>query len=781
MGTLRTKVFVLFVALLLLVQALSLWTIYQANQRQEQQQVHYRLDTAVSVFRTQFESRRYYLNAFAQTAARDYGLKEVFGADGKSFLVALNNHRKRINADMAIAVGADKKLIGQLLRSPEAEGGKVRLGPGRGQLFSGSQWLADSDSEVLCPVEDDVYQISFSPLKSGHAIIGWVGFGYRIDQALAGQFAQVTGLNIDFMLQESDNSWRSLAYAAPFEGAMKVEGQGERVINGTVPVGLIAVTEQIGDAEGQAVRAAIYGSRSSLLETIQDSWWHLLALEGGIVLLAMLAAYLIAGGISRPVKRLVEQARHIASGNYDSRVQISENNELGQLADEFNQMQQAVLVREQAISHRLYHDSLTELPNRNHLMQLLEQMHAHHDKAFTLFHLDVRRTRTVNDTLGYEAGDKLIQEVGQRLSGLSDKLQFGHLGADEFVLLVDGVEPQQIQHWCERISQAMDAPLGGEEIQLHLQLHGGIACAPQDACTAVQLLQKADTALSHGKRSGNPFQRYDAAMDADSARRLSLVNDLKAAIEQDQLVLFYQPKLDLKTGVINHLEALVRWIHPEQGMVPPDAFISIAEQTGQIDNLTRWVVREAARQYNVWAEQGLKLSIAVNISAENLKNSGFTAELGEIWQQFRLPKDALSLEVTESAVVVDPACAIAMLCEIRDAGIKLSIDDYGTGYSSLAQLKQLPVDELKIDRSFVDKVSCDVDDQIIVRSTIRMAHDMGLSVVAEGIEDQPTLDWLAEQGCDLAQGYFISRPQPADALVEWLSDSPYDPRRSTVE
>jgi len=246
-------------------------------------------------------------------------------------------------------------------------------------------------------------------------------------------------------------------------------------------------------------------------------------------------------------------------------------------------------------------------------------------------------------------------------------------------------------------------------------------------------------------------------------------------------VLFYQPKLDLKTGVINHLEALVRWIHPEQGMVPPDAFISIAEQTGQIDNLTRWVVREAARQYNVWAEQGLKLSIAVNISAENLKNSGFTAELGEIWQQFRLPKDALSLEVTESAVVVDPACAIAMLCEIRDAGIKLSIDDYGTGYSSLAQLKQLPVDELKIDRSFVDKVSCDVDDQIIVRSTIRMAHDMGLSVVAEGIEDQPTLDWLAEQGCDLAQGYFISRPQPADALVEWLSDSPYDPRRSTVE
>ena len=324
----------------------------------------------------------------------------------------------------------------------------------------------------------------------------------------------------------------------------------------------------------------------------------------------------------------------------------------------------------------------------------------------------------------------------------------------------------------------MDTPLCGEGTLLHLQLHVGYAVAPTDADDGESLLQKADTALSHGKREMHVFQEYLAEMDADASRRLELVNDLKIALDEDQLCLFYQPKLDIATGKIHHLEALVRWMHPTQGMIPPDAFISIAEQTGQIDGLTDWVIKEAARQYTEWSKQGLELSIAVNISAENLRNQKFTKELRDIWQHYALPKNALSLEVTESAVVIDPACAIAMLCDIRDQGIKLSIDDYGTGYSSLGQLKQLPVSELKIDRSFIDKVYCDPDDQIIVRSTIRMAHDMGLSVVAEGIEDAQTLEWLADNQCNLAQGYFISRPLPADELIRWLMESEFKPTQT---
>ena len=771
MGSLRTKVFVFFVSLLLLVQAFSVWVVYVANTRQAQEQINYRLDSAISVFQTQYERRSYYLQAFAETAAKDFGLKEVFGADERSFLIALNNHRKRIDADLAIAVDRDNQVIGQLLRTAPEE--KIRIGPQQGQTFNAETWLrGNMPVSELYREGDVVYQLSFAPLKSGQQIVGWIGYGYQINRDLAQSFADITGLNIDFMLQNQQR-WLTLAAATPTKSQPAPETQGAMILDGNTPSTLIAATT-VGIIEGQELQAVIYGSRSNLLEALTENLWQLMALEGAMVLVSLLAAYLLAGSISRPVRRLVRQAQYIARGNYDTPVQIAERNELGQLANEFNQMQQAVLVREQTISHQLLFNPLTDLPNRNSLLKQLDTLFEE-GRRFALLHLDIRRTKTVNDTLGYEAGDMMIIEVAKRLQRLNGASEVFHLGADEFAVIINSTDLSSLSQQHEKINQLMDEPLCGEGTLLHLQLHTGFARAPDDADNTSQLLQKADTALSHGKREMQAFQQYLPSMDAEAGRRLGLVNDLKIAIEQDQLCLFYQPKLDLHSGKIHHLEALVRWQHPLQGMIPPDAFISIAEQTGQIDALTRWVINEAARQHTAWLERGLNLSIAVNISAENLKNQHFTQELQETWQTYDLSADALSLEVTESAVVVDPAGAIAKLCEIRNQGIKLSIDDYGTGYSSLAQLKQLPVTELKIDRSFVDKVYSDSDDQIIVRSTIRMAHDMGLSVVAEGIEDQETLHWLQENDCDLAQGYFISRPQPATELISWLETTDYNP------
>ena len=771
MGSLRTKVFLFFVPLLLMVQAVSLWAILQANTKQEQHQIDLRLESAISAFQNQYEQRRYYLQAFAETAAKDFGLKEVFDADLRSFLVALNNHRKRINADLAIAVNRENLITGQLLRRDNSS--KVKVGPQQGKYFASPEWFSGNEPlSQLYALDHKVYQLSFSPLKIGQEVIGWIGYGYEINSLLAQNFADSTGLSIEFLLKAGNNDWTTLATGHPsMEG--KDSHQGERL-----GVGLLDDQEQdsyihthtvIEESDNREIMAVIYGSRSNLLEALRQNLWKLIVLEGATILVSLLAAYLLAGDISRPVKKLVKQARYIAKGNYDTSVNVSEKNELGQLADEFNQMQQAVLVREQKISHQLYYNALTNLPNRNSLIEKLEELFAVPDQNFTLLHLDIRRTKTVNDTLGYDTGDLMIKEVGQRLSNLNDESLTFHLGADEFAILLMTGEMEVIQRWQHKIDAAMDTPLCGEGTLLHLQLHIGFARAPEDAADADKLLQKADTALSHGKREMKAFQPYLPEMDAVANQRLGLVNDLKVALEAgDQLVLFYQPKMQISNGQIAHLEALIRWQHPEQGMIPPDAFISIAEQTGQIDALTLWVINEAARQYLEWQEQGLNLSIAVNISAENLKNPHFAKELNSIWQNYQLPKEALSLEITESAVVADPTSATEMLCELKNQGIKLSIDDYGTGYSSLAQLKQMPVSELKIDRSFVGKVESDPDDQIIVRSTIRMAHDMGLSVVAEGIEDQQTLNWLEQHGCDLAQGYFISRPLPANELNEWL-------------
>lgn len=769
MGSLRTQVFIFFVFLILLVQAVSLVIIFQANSKQEQQKIDLRLDSALSAFQNQYQQRSYYLQAFSETAAKDFGLKEVFDADPRSFLIALNNHRKRINADLAFAVNHKHQIIGQLFRTdPDS---KIKLGPEQNNPFQFPQWFdakkAISQHYLL---EGHVYQLSFAPLKSGQQIVGWIGYGYQINASLAQNLADVTGLNVEFLLSETDNRWQNLAAATPHTVNQSSEPLGQQIISGTPAPTIFHTRLSLSNVNQQELVATIYGSRSSLLETLRQNLWQLMIVEGLTIFLALVIAYYLSGKISNPARKLVRQAQYIARGNYDSSVEITEQNELGQLAQEFNLMQQAVLVREQTINHQLRYHSLTNLPNRYSILERLEALCAdkHHD--FTLLHLDIRRTKTVNDTLGYDTGNLMIKEVGKRLCELNDADMTFHLGADEFAVILMHTDEEQITAWCHNVEKTLDPPMCGEGVMLHLQVHAGIAKAPMDACDAQLLLQKADMALSHSKREMKSFLLYETEMDADAGRKLSLVNDLRIAIESDQLQLFYQPKLDIHTRQVHDLEALIRWQHPEQGMIPPDAFIGIAEQTGQIDALTRWVIREAARQYNAWVAEGLTLSIAVNISAENLKNQNFTTELEEIWQAFSLPKDALALEITESAVVSDPVSAIGMLCDIQDQGIKLSIDDYGTGYSSLAQLKQLPVNELKIDRSFVDKVSSDPDDQIIVRSTIRMAHDMGLSVVAEGIEDKETLAWLEEQGCDKAQGYFISRPAPASEISQWLKE-----------
>ncbi|EAR61174.1 GGDEF domain-containing phosphodiesterase [Neptuniibacter caesariensis] len=779
MGSLKTKIFIFFVTLLMVVQATSLWTVYNANTKQGEEQIQSRLNAAKSVFETQYQQRSYYLQAFAETAAKDFGLKEVFGADQRSFLIALNNHRKRIDADIAVAVDQNQSIVGQLIRRSPNE--KISLGPDQGNSFPTPDWFTGEKAFThLYQQGQQLYQLSFAPLKSGQQIVGWIGYGYQINAVLAQTFADITGLSIEFMLEQTSDNWRSIAAAIPSNYPLAPSQQGLNILQNTIPENLIATQIKVGVVSEQPLHVTIFGSRSNLLETLQDNWWHLLALEGGMVSIVLFAAYLLAGGITRPVRKLVRQAQFIARGNYESSVDIVEKNELGQLANEFNQMQKAVLVREQKISHQLKFNSLTNLPNRYSLLQTLDDKLKEQGSAFSLLHLDIRRTRTVNDTLGYQIGDLMIQEVGKRLVRLNANSQTFHLDGDEFAMIIESANLSELANWQTKIEEAMDEPLCGEDTLLHLQLQIGFARAPDDAKDPQQLLQKADTALSHGKREQRNFQQYLTEMDADANRRLSLVNDLKIAIEQNQLCLFYQPKLDLNSGKIHHLEALVRWQHPLQGMIPPDAFISIAEQTGQIDALSNWVLNEAACQYRTWSNQGLDLSIAVNISADNLKNQRFTESLRKIWSQHQLPANALSLEVTESAVVSDPESAIHMLCEIRDQGIKLSIDDYGTGYSSLAQLKQMPVSELKIDRSFVDKVHLSSDDQIIVRSTIRMAHDMGLSVVAEGIEDKDTLLWLQEHDCDLAQGYFISRPLPADEFSQWLLSSDFNPTQLRV-
>ncbi|WP_077339126.1 bifunctional diguanylate cyclase/phosphodiesterase [Pseudocolwellia agarivorans] len=763
MKSLQTKIFLFFVLLLLLVQSIALWTLIKGNNAQEQQEISNRLTTAKTIFTEQFNSRRDYLAAFAETAAKDYGIKDVFEDDTRSLLFALNNHRKRINADLAMAISANGNITAQLQVSHlDNAKTKVQKGSELGSQFKHTDWLESQEKSHLYMLDGTLYQLSLSPLSVGTSTIGWLAFGFEINQTLATHFLEITRLEVDFILNQN-NQWLLIASSNPDADI----NFAKNIVNGQTPEQYIAIGELITEFDDQQFGLAMYGLRADIVKLLQEQWWQFLILTFITLLLSLTSAYIIAASITKPIKRLVKQAKMIARGDYQQKIELKDSSELGQLADEFNLMQQAVLTREQEITHRANHDPLTELPNRNILVKTLNQCISN-KTSFQLFHLNLSRLKDVNETLGHDVGDWLIQRTADRLKKLSQFTLLCHLGGDEFILLFEKKEKHSITELVKNINTALEAHCDYGGINLQLQVRIGISSFPEHSNVDKTLLQMADTALQNARKNNKNYQCYDKSLDVNSVERLNLINDLKHAISDNQLELHYQPKLDLKTNIVTHAEALVRWYHPTLGMIPPDSFIHIAEQTGQINSLTRWVVATAFSQSATWRKDNIDINVAVNISAENLKEPDFYEFICNTLTANKVPANKVTLEVTESAVVDNPESAIMLLQRFKDAGIKISIDDYGTGYSSLAQLKQLPVHELKIDKSFVQHLHEDEDDRIIVRSTIELAHNMGLSVVSEGIEDDFALRWLAKQGCELGQGYFISRPKPTDDFTAWI-------------
>jgi diguanylate cyclase (GGDEF)-like protein len=765
--SLQNKIFLFFVLLLLMVQAIAFWTLYSGNKNQEAAEINNRLTTAKTIFTELFERRSEYLVAFAETAAKDYGLKEVFNDDTRSLLVALNNHRKRIDADLAMTISANGGVTGQLQRHfLDDERNKIQQGTESGTAFRYTHWLDSGQSSHLYTIDEALYQISLSPVTVGTKTLGWVAFGFEIDKRLAIEFMNITNLSTDFIVKDNGR-WRLIASSTNNEESSEELALAERMIQGIIPEQYIATHSLITEFDEQEVGVVMYGLRANFVALLQEQWWRFLILAALTLLVSLTSAYFIAASISRPIKRLVAQAKVIASGDYQQTVTLNDNNEIGQLADEFNNMQTAVLQREEAIKHHGNHDSLTGLPNRNVLKKVLKK-YTEQQQAFVLLHLNLSRLKDVNDTLGHDVGDEVIKEFACRLQVLCKVSQFKHLvhlGADEFVLLVTDLDIDTV---VAKIQAALESTFDYQGISLQLQARMGIATSPEHSNDPKILVQMADTALHNTRDTGKLVQVYQSDLDVNTVERLNLINDLKQAIPAGELELHFQPKMNLESRVITHVEALVRWQHPRLGMVPPDDFIHIAEQTGQIKALTRWVFTTALAQFNTWKTLDLELNVAINISAENLKEADFHQFICQSLMNANVPPEKVTLEVTESSVVDNPESAIKLLSAFKEHGFKISIDDYGTGYSSLAQLKQLPVHELKIDKSFVQRLEHDLDDQIIVRSTIELAHNMGLYVVAEGIEDEFSLNWLAEHGCELAQGYFISKPKPANELTPWL-------------
>jgi diguanylate cyclase (GGDEF)-like protein len=422
------------------------------------------------------------------------------------------------------------------------------------------------------------------------------------------------------------------------------------------------------------------------------------------------------------------------------------------------------------LEHQTTHDALTGLPNRGHLVPCIEaelqRRRSYGGCAVLLLNLD--RFRQVNATLGHCYGDQLLIHVAETLTAaLPPEATLARVDGDQFALLLPGVDVAAATRTVERLGQALQNPCLLEGVSFAVEATIGIAMA-SDHSSAEQMLQSADIAMYGARRAQQPFRFYRAGDNTTTPARLSLLADLRTALSRtDELVLHYQPKVSVENETLYGVEALLRWRHPERGFIPPGDFIQSAEESGIISPLTRRVLQLALDQQRAWLASGWEVPVAVNVSARCLQDRAFPAMVEQLLAERGLPARLLTLELTESTIMIDTVYARNALYRLRRAGVTLSIDDFGTGYSSLAYLKNLPVTELKIDRSFITNLGEHTDDAI-VRSVIDLGHNLGLTVVAEGIETEAALEKLYHLGCDLAQGFFISRPLPADEFNLWL-------------
>ncbi|MGZ3182523.1 MAG: EAL domain-containing protein [Telluria sp.] len=778
--SLEGRIATLFLVLIIVLQVLGLVFIQHGIVSNARASIATELFNGEKVFRKLMEQNAQKRRTSAQILARDTGFVQAIGnhedGDRATIESALANSGRRARADLTMLVDSSRKVIvsNGVGQQPGLEQYVMHL------LEQAEQ--TDGGANGIAIVNRKPYQIVIAPVKAP-ITIAWIVMGFAIDKQVAKDMYDLSALEVAIVEREPDGRWSAIegtqdlaaqasiasqlpATGLPAARPFDLEIDGSQYSARMLPVG--------GDAQHMAC-VVLARSIDAATAEYRQLERRLLYLTLAGTLVAAIAATLTAKRIAQPLRQLAGIAHRFERGDYRSMEGFRRADEIGALAKAFDSMRDGIARREQEIRHLAYWDPLTNLPNRAQFVQLLaESIAAAQGQGSEVYVLmmDLDRFKHVNDVMGHSFGDALLRRVSERLQATVRRAhaaaQLARLGGDEFAVLLPGSDEQHARVLAGLVLRVLEEPLSIDEQTVDIGAGLGIAGYPAHAADPEALLSMAEVAMYTAKQRRDGAVVYTAAIDQSSATSLSLLTELRNAVERNELRLHVQPKIRLDTGAVVGMEALVRWQHPERGNVFPDQFIPFAEQTGFIRVVTRWVLDQSAALCRDLARQGIFLKCSVNLSTRDLLDQDLPNKFRDLLARHELAPSAFCLEITESAIMDDPVRAQQTLERLHSMGLELSIDDFGTGYSSLAYLKRLPVNELKIDKSFVLNMAEGSGDIKIVRSTIDLGHNLGLRVVAEGIENVQVWNLLSELGCDQGQGYFMSRPIPADKLADWV-------------
>lgn len=761
----QARLIIFVLVLLALVQLGTAVAVLSSLKEDNYAQGVHSIDVSRNIFDLLLEERAEQLTKSVEILTSDFGFKQAVATQETGTIRSvLQNHGARINADISLLLSPR----GEIITATQ----ELNINNIISELVTEARRSGGSSISTMMAFENRAYQLVLVPVKAPN-IVAWVGMAFSLDQALAEQIKNVAGLDISFV------NGANGSFIVPVGSTLPQEEQSTLFANlGNIgnmlqfPVfsndeKYLSLGVDLGIEKQWGIIHLPYGP---WLESYNNTRNQLLLIFSAALALALLLGAIFARNMTKPISRLVDYAKQIGLGANKVKAP-SLNGEFCVLSNTMETMQDSIKNREEELTYRASHDALTGLFNQSavelHLADILPK------EQGSLVLVNIRHFKSINNMLGVDVGNILLSKVAERLQSWKKSSEtLARLHGDKFLLIFNQNVSSQDCSDLKALFEKEFQTEGGSGAQSCMRLDISIAVLHFEQATASvnSAMRRLDIVSDTARRESGLCVFYEQGQDENHQRQLTIIRDLPAALASNQLFVVYQPKVGVAANDCQEAEALIRWIHPELGFLPPDEFITLLEHAGSIQLLTKWVINTVLSQLSVWWENGYEIRVAVNLSAHDLVDEELPAMVAEALKANNLTERALALEVTESAVMKDRTKVINVLNALQEMGIHLAIDDFGTGQSSLAYLRELPVNEVKIDRAFIQYIDTNKGDEFIAKATIGLSHSLGFQVTAEGAENAEGVELLRHYECDKIQGYFFAKPMIAEDFFKWRED-----------